>query len=215
MSTTQEVALGELVVKAVLTAEITPGQIPGGGSEPVLQEKTVSPTNQVQEVTPDEGYDGLSKVTVNYIKLQNKSVTPADHSQTIRPDSGYDGLSSVFVNSAVSPTVMGLFDNVSTLQSYTRSADNPYRNNSIYECEFPILATINCKNTYPALMGMNKLKAVHFKRFVELTEYEGYSPFPTNLTTIYVPSSMLATFQADEHWTDLLTYNPSVSLVGE
>lgn len=45
--------------------------------EPLTQEKEVTPTRNIQEITPDTGYTGLSKVTIKgYVpKVANKTIT--------------------------------------------------------------------------------------------------------------------------------------------
>lgn len=73
--------------------------------EPNLQSKSVTPTNSVQTITPDTGYDGLSSVEVSAIQTQTKSATPSESQQTVTPDSG-KYLTSVSIN-AVSSSYVG------------------------------------------------------------------------------------------------------------
>ena len=64
----------------------------------VAQTKTVTPNNTTQVITPDNGYDTLTSVTVNAVNLQNKTITPTESQQNISADDGYAGLGTITVN---------------------------------------------------------------------------------------------------------------------
>lgn len=91
---------------------------------PKLHEKKITPSAAAETYYPDEGYDGIYKISVvgdsdlspeNIVygkqifdvvgshkcptfTTQEKTVTPSANSQTVQPDSGYDGLSQVTVS---------------------------------------------------------------------------------------------------------------------
>ena len=91
---------------------------------PKLHEKQITPSAAAETYYPDEGYDGIYKISVvgdpdlspeNVVygkkifdvvgshkcptfTTQEKTVTPSANSQTVQPDSGYDGLSQVTVS---------------------------------------------------------------------------------------------------------------------
>lgn len=64
----------------------------------VAQTKTVTPNSTTQVITPDNGYDTLTSVTVNPVNLQNKTITPTESQQNISADNGYTGLGTITVN---------------------------------------------------------------------------------------------------------------------
>lgn len=75
----------------------------------ILQKKTVqAATNETLVVLPDDGYSGISSVTIEpavfEINLQEKLVKPTTSVQVVKPDKGYDGLSSVTVDAATAGT---------------------------------------------------------------------------------------------------------------
>lgn len=95
--------------------------IHGSSKEPNLQTKTLKASTINMIYTPDEGYDGFSRVTVSKLNLQSKSVTPTASEQVVTPDSAYDGLSKVTVGAADSTNIQDVLQLASGVTSYTDS----------------------------------------------------------------------------------------------
>ena len=105
---------GEISGASTLHGEVSGG---GGGSI-TLQDKTVTPSNVVQEVTADEGYDGLGTVTVE--------ATAGD-----RLDAAYStGLESATLNGS---GTFQLRTKELVLNGYTLLPDSAFNTNGILE----------------------------------------------------------------------------------
>lgn len=64
----------------------------------ILQEKNVISSINKQVVLPDNGYDGLSSVTIEPVLLESKSVVPTKEVQILNPSENFVGFSQVTID---------------------------------------------------------------------------------------------------------------------
>lgn len=88
-----------------------------GGGNYSLQSKTVTPTKAQQNITPDDGYYGLSDVTVeaiptNYQDVSSVTATAEDvlANKIIVTSTGESVAGTMINNGAISGTIIGLLD---------------------------------------------------------------------------------------------------------
>lgn len=55
---------------------------------PVLEEKSVTPTESAQEIVPSDGNCGISKLNLGAVQTETKTITPTTSQQTFTPTSG-------------------------------------------------------------------------------------------------------------------------------
>ena len=55
---------------------------------PVLEEKSVTPTESAQEIVPSDGKCGISKLNLGAVQTETKTITPTTSQQTFTPTSG-------------------------------------------------------------------------------------------------------------------------------
>lgn len=91
-----------------------------GGGSPTLQSKTATPTTSQQTIQPDNGYDGLSQVTVNAIPSQY--IVPSGNKAITANGTGID----VAEYATVSVNVSGSSKNVQVAQSTSRATSSTY-----------------------------------------------------------------------------------------
>ena len=98
------------------------------GGSATLQSKTATPTTSQQVIQPDNGYDGLSQVTVNAIPSQY--IVPSGNKAITANGTGID----VAEYATVSVNVSGSSKNVQVAQSTTRVANTAYTKTASLTC---------------------------------------------------------------------------------
>ncbi len=119
---------GNLNVKQSLSGSLSNSVI---YVEPITQEKEVTPTKEIQEITPDTGYTGLSKVKVNGYTIKTAEKTIVENGTYDASKENLDGYSKIKV--AINNSIFsGSYDRVGLKQiGWTDEEIDYYNQNGV------------------------------------------------------------------------------------
>lgn len=152
-------------------------ELPEAGGTPVLQEKSnITPTKSQQTITPDSGYDGLSKVIVN--KIPDAYVIPSGTKEITANGSGIDVANYAKVNVNVESSGGGggdggcdafLNGSLTSLDSdVTKIVDYVCRGQSnLTSANLPNVTSIGSNCFY----GCSKLASIHAPKVTSVGSY--------------------------------------------
>lgn len=185
----EEKITGTLQVTGTINGTITIG----GGSAPVLQEKTArARKNSIVEVTPDSGYNGLSKVSIRPIaqSLENITINPPTDSEYVNYVSQeYAGYNVVTVH--MDPLRSALLGWDGTLP--TGAMVIPLGMKEIWFRGLTAIAD-------GAISDQPDLTAIHLGSSSMVTIGVDNFTVSYSAVNVFVPQALLSEYQTDSNW---------------
>lgn len=201
-------------------ANLVPGSSGGGGGE--LQSKTVTPTDEQQIVTPDDGYYGLSSVTVNSVasELIASPLTDMDSGKYEEPIVDlefytYEKDTATIANRGV----LGVAGNATVTLN---SGSAYYKNNDGYGDG--IILTKNANFTVPTDLFENAITSVYtwiikVENYVHQSSKPNYARISRSNKDVpsifyyYARQAFCAKLAANTTTASVISYNPDIVTV--
>ena len=184
-----------------------------GGTTPNLQEKSATPTTSVQTITPDSGYDGLSRVTVNAIP--SNYIEPTGNKEITANGTGIDVAAYATVSVNVPSEEVSLQEKSVTPSTSTQTItpDNGYDGLSQVTVAAMPTATQATPSITVSTSGLITAESTQSSGYVESGTKSATKQLTTKAATTYTPGTANQTISSGTYLTGVQTISGDSNLV--